>query len=84
MTDFELTVGQVALLLGVPRTDVIDWLMGGELAFRKVNRTMLIAKRAIANFLGQHRELVGQLYCEGITPVITQWRQEIIEEMDER
>lgn len=84
MNDFELTVGQVALLLGMPRVCVIDWIHSGALAFSQYNKTITVKKSAIADFLGQRRELVGRLYCEDITPVITQWRQEIIEEMDKR
>ena len=84
MKDIEFSPGQVALLLGVPRTDVIDWLMSGELVFKKVNKTIFIKKRAIVDFLCQHRELVGRLYCDDGLSVLTEWRQEIIEEMDNR
>lgn len=84
MTDFEFFSGQIALLLGVPRTEVTNWLMSGELIFRKHNKSMFITKRAIADFLGRHREFVGRLYCDDGLPVLNEWRQEIIEEMDQK
>lgn len=79
-TNFTILLpGQVATLLGVPRTDILEWINEGKLAI-----TTTISLSSLIDFLGQNRECVGRLYCEDALPEYNKLRKQIIEEMDKK
>ena len=74
---------QLALILGVNQTDILDWVAKGELKAEKKGSVTKIEENALVDFLRDHRDCVGRVYCDDLTPFLNKSRARIVRKLEE-
>lgn len=84
MSAFSLLPFQLSYILDTPYMEILTWIEEGKLKADKEKRIFTVAIDDLIDFLGQHRECVGRLYCDCGISTYDDWKRKIIEEMDKR
>lgn len=84
MSAFNLLPFQVGYILGIPYMKILALIDEGKLKIDRETLIFTIEMDDLIDFLGQHRECVGRLYCDCGISAYDDWKRKIIEEMDKR
>lgn len=74
---------QLALVLGINQTDILDWIAKGKLKAEKKGSVTKISENALVEFLRENRECVGRIYCDDLTPFLNKARARIVRKVEE-
>lgn len=74
---------QLAIVLGANQTDILEWVAKGELKAEKKGSVTKIMESALIDFLREHRECVGRIYCDDLTPFFNKSRTRIARKLEE-
>ncbi len=78
--DMVYTYFQLALLLGVSRRDIQQWVSDGKLQAATDGRYFRFTEASVINFLKSHPESVGRVYCNDL-PIFLEERERIAEQI---
>lgn len=79
-TEPAYTYFQTAMILGVSRREIKEWISSGKLQAATDGAYVYIREPDLVSFLKQYPEHVGRVYCEDL-PVFLEERKRIVEQI---
>lgn len=73
---------QVAMILGKDITDVLRWIDSGALKSDMKYGRPWSSQQDIAEFLNEHPEEIGRVYCDDLIPFFNQARSNIVAKLE--
>jgi len=74
---------QLSLVLGVPQPKIMDWIDKKILPATKGKRTVSINEDDLVQFLHDHPEQVGRVYCDDIPGYLDECRKNLVSKLEE-
>lgn len=73
---------QIAMILGKDVRDVLRWISSGALKSDTKYGRQWSSQQDIAEFLNEHPEEIGRVYCDDLIPFFNQARSNIVEKLE--
>lgn len=75
---------QLALVLGIQQRDILEWVMAGKIKAEVNGKVIKISEADLVDYLAEHPEYVGRLYCDDLTTSINEFRASLVAKLEER
>lgn len=73
---------QIAIILGKNRSDILEWMKEGTLRSVIQHGRLFSSAQNVANFLREHPEEIGRVYCDDLIPFFNRARENIVEKLE--
>lgn len=74
----------LAMILGLSSRDILVWMNAGELKAVTEGKYLYFRETDVVDFLFNHPEGYGRIYCNDLIPLINHYRARIVEKLEER
>lgn len=77
------TLSQLALILGTLQTDVWELVNSEQLPFTRNGKFVSVSEDDLVDFLKEHLECVGRIYCSDIPCAVNEIRSHLVSRLEE-